>query len=153
MPSDIDECALYDPCNTACTNTMGSFTCSCNEGFELGSDGLTCQGRKRPTAISSHELVVARFSTIAGVTVFILGPHLLPSPPSPPKDVNECLDTALMENVTLCAGQQLCENTDGSYTCKCPPGTVECVGESSSVRMCIYCKACKHEVLFCYTCV
>ena len=128
MLSDIDECSMYDPCDTTCTNTMGSFTCSCNEGFELGSDGLTCQGTKQPTAISSHDLTVAHFSTFAGVTVFILGPLLLP-----PKDVNECLEAALMENVTLCAGQQLCENTDGSYTCKCPPGTVECVGESSSI--------------------
>jgi len=40
---DIDEC-LADPCdkNSACTNSDGSFTCTCNTGYN--GDGFSCAG-------------------------------------------------------------------------------------------------------------
>ena len=44
-PSDFDECSLEPtPCdNTAsCTNTDGSFTCTCNQGFT--GNGTVCEG-------------------------------------------------------------------------------------------------------------
>ena len=42
---DIDECLLFSPChiNATCTNTVGSFYCTCNQG--LAGDGYTCQGK------------------------------------------------------------------------------------------------------------
>ena len=40
---DIDECSS-SPCNHTCTNTVGSFVCSCNDGYELDDDGTTCNG-------------------------------------------------------------------------------------------------------------
>ena len=40
---DIDECSS-SPCEHTCTNTPGSFECSCNSGYELGLDGLSCDG-------------------------------------------------------------------------------------------------------------
>ena len=44
-PADIDECVTLSPCdrNATCTNTPGSFTCACNEGYS--GDGLICHGR------------------------------------------------------------------------------------------------------------
>ena len=43
--SDIDECSdETDDCDHTCTNTVGSFICGCNSGYELDSDGLTCNG-------------------------------------------------------------------------------------------------------------
>lgn len=39
--SDINEC-LSGPCDQTCTNTAGSFTCSCTDGFTLEADGTTC---------------------------------------------------------------------------------------------------------------
>ena len=42
---DIDECANNtDNCIQTCTNTEGSFTCGCNDGYILDSDGTTCNG-------------------------------------------------------------------------------------------------------------
>ena len=42
--SDIDECEGLSPCddNAVCSNTPGSFTCACNEGYS--GDGMTCAG-------------------------------------------------------------------------------------------------------------
>jgi len=43
ISADIDEC-LSSPCGQICTNTAGSYQCSCNNGYELDSDGITCDG-------------------------------------------------------------------------------------------------------------
>ena len=40
----MDECST-DVCDQNCTNSVGSFMCSCNAGFELDSDGQTCNGQ------------------------------------------------------------------------------------------------------------
>ena len=42
---DIDECtAGTHDCDQVCTNTDGSFTCSCNSGYTLDSNGRRCNG-------------------------------------------------------------------------------------------------------------
>ena len=48
--TDIDECQT-SPCEYNCTNTIGSFECSCPAGFEVASDGLACDGKKYPFRI------------------------------------------------------------------------------------------------------
>lgn len=47
IPSDIDECSETNDCNSnaKCTNTVGSYTCTCNSGFV--GNGFTCL-RKTP---------------------------------------------------------------------------------------------------------
>ena len=43
-PSDIDECAEQpNYCSDGCTNTDGSFECTCNEGYMVNDDGRTCK--------------------------------------------------------------------------------------------------------------
>ena len=44
--SDTNECAndFLNGCNQICTNTIGSFLCECNNGYELGDDLMTCSG-------------------------------------------------------------------------------------------------------------
>ena len=44
--SDIDECLSNNGgCNHNCHDSDGSYTCSCNDGYQLNSDGHTCEGR------------------------------------------------------------------------------------------------------------
>lgn len=47
MPSnagDMNECAVNNGgCAQICTDTPTSFTCSCNAGYFLDSDGLSCR--------------------------------------------------------------------------------------------------------------
>ena len=45
--TDINECtANTDGCGQICTNTDGSFMCSCNSGFALNNDARTCSGKR-----------------------------------------------------------------------------------------------------------
>ena len=42
---DINECATNNGgCDQTCTNTDGSFTCGCMEGFTLSAEGFICDG-------------------------------------------------------------------------------------------------------------
>ena len=41
---DINECEGYNDCHQICTNTDGSYYCSCDTGFVLAADNRTCQG-------------------------------------------------------------------------------------------------------------
>ena len=45
MLADVDECLLAPCFNGQCTNTDGSFRCSCYPGYEMGPDGTTCFGK------------------------------------------------------------------------------------------------------------
>ncbi|CAH3149970.1 unnamed protein product, partial [Porites evermanni] len=43
---DKDECTLANGgCQHTCTNTDGSYKCSCYSGYQLKPDGLTCQDK------------------------------------------------------------------------------------------------------------
>ena len=46
ISKDKDECALANSgCQHTCTNTDGSYNCSCYSGYQLKPDGLTCEGK------------------------------------------------------------------------------------------------------------
>ena len=43
---DIDECTdETDKCVHLCTNTPGSYLCTCDSGYQLEADGFSCQGK------------------------------------------------------------------------------------------------------------
>ena len=43
--TDIDECSIANDCSHTCHNTIGSYHCSCDEGYSLSSiDSRTCNG-------------------------------------------------------------------------------------------------------------
>ena len=44
--TDVNECTEgTHQCQQACLNTIGSYTCGCNDGFMLGTDGRSCNGK------------------------------------------------------------------------------------------------------------
>ncbi len=44
FPADINECSESRFCQDICTNTNGSFVCSCSEGLTLDHNYRTCSG-------------------------------------------------------------------------------------------------------------
>lgn len=46
ISSDIDECQDKNGgCEHTCENTLGSFECSCRDGYILAEDKLACTGK------------------------------------------------------------------------------------------------------------
>ena len=91
---DIDECAENGTCDQNCTNTDGSFNCSCDSGYEL--DGRNCNGKTSMKHNSCLKLFGVDFA-----------------------DIDECLT-----GVAECPTNMICINTDGGYNCSCPQGTM-----------------------------
>lgn len=44
-PIDFNECNVYGTCSQTCTNTEGSYTCSCVEGYLLQPDNRSCKAK------------------------------------------------------------------------------------------------------------
>ncbi|XP_067687043.1 uncharacterized protein [Haliotis asinina] len=114
---DINECSL-NLCSQICQNSDGSFNCSCVDGFSLDVDNRSCskcappkwgpacantcrcQGRASGCDSVKGCLCEAGWTGINCVT-----------------NINEC-----QVNPSICGSRQICEDTQGSYLCKCPTG-------------------------------
>ena len=61
---DTNECQTNNGgCEQVCTNTVGSFECSCNQGFSLSSDGANCNGKKI-SIYNKPKAIIAELSDI-----------------------------------------------------------------------------------------
>lgn len=49
MFSETDECSNPDNgrCEQRCVNTLGSYKCACDPGYELAADKRSCEGKYR----------------------------------------------------------------------------------------------------------
>ena len=43
--SDFNECMVYGACSQTCTNTEGSYICTCVEGYLLQPDNRSCKAK------------------------------------------------------------------------------------------------------------
>ncbi|XP_066294756.1 IgGFc-binding protein-like [Branchiostoma lanceolatum] len=113
--TDVDECGTNNGgCEQTCTNTMGSYVCSCDTGYTLNADGHSCDDvdecntNNGGCAQTCTNTVGSYYCTCGdGYTLNVNGHSC--------DDVNEC-DT----NNGNC--EQNCMNTVGSYYCTCDAG-------------------------------
>ena len=53
---DINECAAgTDLCDQNCTNTVGSYRCSCGLGYRMNDNGYQCDGKH-----ALHDMHIAK---------------------------------------------------------------------------------------------
>ena len=142
---DVDECTEgANKCpNGKCINTNGGYKCQCESGSSLDPTGQMCIDSRRGTCWRAiNDLTEKCENNLLGLTLksecccsaigLAWGSPCEKCNPEvdcggcPPgmamldgktcQDLNECaLDPS------LCAGG-VCVNTEGSYTCRCPPG-------------------------------
>ena len=115
---DIDECLSENEChvNATCTNTIGSYNCTCEKGY--GGDGRNCSGKYQlmmltvlfctPCVFVSHVMfwhtfVVSVVLSSHGCVYFV-------------SDIDEC------SSDNQCDMNATCTNTIGSYNCACRNG-------------------------------
>ena len=108
--ADINECELErDPChfNASCTDTEGSFNCTCREGFE--GNGFNCTGIICIPCKHFYILMMILFRVA---------------------DIPEC-----ERGLDNCDPDATCSNTFGSYECFCNTGFTgdgfTCTGQQS----------------------
>ncbi|KAG2469773.1 HMCN2 protein, partial [Polypterus senegalus] len=115
--SDINECeeSSISPCHQRCLNTLGSFRCACNAGYQLVGkrcidiDECTmnsCPAHKRCQNTEGGYQCLD--SCTAGMT---------PAENGACVDIDECKDGS-----HHCRYNQVCENSIGGYRCTCPRG-------------------------------
>ena len=70
--ADIDECTLdYHVCADNCHNSVGSYSCSCDAGYRLNSDGRNCDGEYRKTW-GSNICPSMNLSSVCAVITYLL---------------------------------------------------------------------------------
>ena len=110
ITTDINECAPnggLGPCDQFCTNTNGSFFCSCSPGYMHILSQYSCTGKKL------HSLSIGTHSDAHPVLLIIkviINNFLI-------VDINECAP-----NGGRGPCDQICTNTNGSFYCSCQPG-------------------------------
>ncbi|XP_072017415.1 uncharacterized protein [Amphiura filiformis] len=116
-PIHINECSSSpDNCdaNAACDNTVGSFTCGCNAGYN--GDGITCTDINECTSSTDNcDATAACTNTVGSFTCACNAGYNGDGITC--TDINECISSP--DN---CDANAACTNTVGSFTCVCNAG-------------------------------
>ncbi|XP_049724489.1 hemicentin-1 isoform X1 [Elephas maximus indicus] len=112
---DINECQESSPCHQRCSNSIGSFHCGCEPGYQL-------KGRKCIDVNECRQNVCRPDqhckNTRGGYKCIDLCPNgMTKAENGTCIDIDECKD-----GTHQCRYNQICENTRGSYRCVCPRG-------------------------------
>uniref|UniRef100_A0AAZ3Q2V8 Fibrillin 2b n=1 Tax=Oncorhynchus tshawytscha TaxID=74940 RepID=A0AAZ3Q2V8_ONCTS len=115
--ADIDECTIMNGgCDTHCTNSEGSYECSCSEGYALMPDLRTCadidECEDSPDICDGGQC-----TNVPGEYRCLCYDGFMAS-----MDMRTCIDVNECElNPNICLHGD-CENTKGSFICHCQLG-------------------------------
>ncbi|MEE6505499.1 hypothetical protein FKM82_005545 [Ascaphus truei] len=113
---DTDECAQSPPCQHRCLNTIGSYRCACDPGYQLkGTRCVDINECLRSVCQQPHQQCKNTLGSYQCVESCPVGTTRSESGTC--SDIDECRDGSHM-----CRYNQLCENTMGGYRCTCPRG-------------------------------
>ncbi|XP_078703698.1 uncharacterized protein LOC144928879 [Branchiostoma floridae x Branchiostoma belcheri] len=136
---DPDECLVTNHgCEYECENTLGSYTCSCSEGFELKNDRKTCQdiNECETTFVCTHICSNTEGSyTCSCPSVLVLQPDgstcVVPASAVAPQE--DCRKSG-------CPGKdaQECVEIDGNYVCQCIEGYYLAEGGTMCKELTVY---------------
>ncbi|KAI0223787.1 hypothetical protein LSAT2_025085 [Lamellibrachia satsuma] len=112
---DKDECSAgTHNCDQTCTNTVGSFECSCPQGYDLATDRHTCNDINECQIANggcSHQC----HNNNGQYHCSCRTGYTLKADRHNCEDVNEC-------QTSKGGCSHLCHNDDGHYHCSCPVG-------------------------------
>uniref|UniRef100_A0A3B4E5X1 Hemicentin 1 n=1 Tax=Pygocentrus nattereri TaxID=42514 RepID=A0A3B4E5X1_PYGNA len=108
-------CQESSPCHQHCLNTIGSFRCACEPGYQLRNRRCIDINECRQRVCRSDQQCK---NTRGGYTCIDLCPTgMTKGANGTCVDIDECRD-----GTHLCRYNQICENSRGSYHCTCPRG-------------------------------
>ncbi|NWU93884.1 HMCN1 protein, partial [Upupa epops] len=112
---DVNECQESNSCHQRCFNTIGSFHCGCDPGYQLKGRKCVDVNECRQNVCRPDQLCK---NTRGGYKCIDLCPNgMTKAENGTCIDIDECRD-----GTHHCRYNQLCENTRGSYRCVCPRG-------------------------------
>ncbi|NXY61032.1 HMCN1 protein, partial [Callaeas wilsoni] len=112
---DVNECQESNSCHQRCFNTIGSFHCGCDPGFQLKGRKCVDVNECRQNVCRPDQLCK---NTRGGYKCIDLCPSgMTKAENGTCIDVDEC-----QSGSHQCRYNQMCENTRGSYRCVCPRG-------------------------------
>ncbi|XP_019631437.1 PREDICTED: cartilage oligomeric matrix protein-like [Branchiostoma belcheri] len=126
---DTDECVINGgrgPCDQICTNEHGSYRCSCQAGYQLDVDGVSCFDINECDE-AQHDCQQTCLNIVGSFTCICDGGFLLNPDGRTCSDINECAG-----NNGGC--EHGCVNTMGSYSCTCQSG-YELSGSTSCIEI------------------
>ncbi|XP_038168513.1 adhesion G protein-coupled receptor E5 isoform X4 [Arvicola amphibius] len=131
---DVNEClqpGMSTICGSfaTCKNSEGSYYCTCNLGYKLRSGKTSFANKSENTCEASVDTGVT--PAPSGIHTVTAEPGSLPKQPATvhprtqpggpgektPKDIDEC-----STGQHQCHNSTTCDNTQGSYKCRCRPG-------------------------------
>ncbi|MCZ7678215.1 MAG: transposase [Sandaracinaceae bacterium] len=116
--TDIDECAmgLCGAAATGCSNTPGSYACTCAAGYTAPPTGGTCEDVDECTTAVCGTAALDCTNTPGSYVCACMAGYAAPAMGGTCADVDEC------STAPCGSGGTSCTNTTGSYVCTCMAG-------------------------------
>ncbi|KAK2171616.1 hypothetical protein NP493_1050g00004 [Ridgeia piscesae] len=127
----IDECTEHTSgCEQNCTNSVGSFQCSCNDGYTLDKDGRSCNmSKKLDSECKKLKCEYGCREEGAGSFVcFCQSGYVLSADKTTCEDVDECA-----EKNGGCV--HTCSNFVGGFNCSCNDG-FQLMNDKKGCKLC-----------------